>query len=424
MSGLFKEVNNKNINEYTHSIDKCSLSLTSVFYILESYKIIRKNPEKGITLLIGQLDGISESIESEKSYKLFCELIEASFFIGEERKDHIPLFHLIKGISETSYPYFPWQNNQTNSLIYEDKVEQSFVNDLEKNKDKIIEPDKYLLEYEFDKTFLSIIKEMEKFPRSREVLNLYRNILLMQNFEINEESINHFESSFGEEDKKNDFFINFHQKLKKASQQGKKTLFENVTINAFSKSNKDLSDEEIKKFLNSASEAPRALFYAHFFAAGMNISEKVNLNLISEINESDFKNLQLKLIKFGQHLLKIKNTFGSTLDEINSYYHTKSEKEKELNELIKDVLNFFESRDFDWKNEKFPTSRELSAMRPGGPGIRKRINDIGGLTSFKLFYEEFKKNIKEPNYYEGIVNSSPTTSNESEKPEKINIKNP
>ena len=144
MRGLFKEVNNKNINEYTHSIDKCSLSLTSVFYILESYKIIRKNPEEGITLLNAQLEGISEAIESEKSYKLFCELIEASFFIGEEQKDHIPLFHLIKGISETSYPYYPWQNNQTNSLIYEDKVEQSFVNDLEKNKDKIIEPDKYL----------------------------------------------------------------------------------------------------------------------------------------------------------------------------------------------------------------------------------------------------------------------------------------
>ena len=65
MSSLFKEVNNENINEYCLSIDRCRLNLTSIYFILDSYEIIRNDPEKGITLLNAQLDGVSKTIESE-----------------------------------------------------------------------------------------------------------------------------------------------------------------------------------------------------------------------------------------------------------------------------------------------------------------------------------------------------------------------
>ena len=74
--------------------------------------------------------------------------------------------------------------------------------------------------------------------------------------------------------------------------------------------------------------------------------------------------------------------------------------------MIKDVLTFFQNRDFDWE-KKFPTSRELSSMRPGGAGILKRINKLEGLNSFKLcFFDYIKKNKKKN--IELYVNPRPT----------------
>ena len=139
MVSLFNEVNNENLKEYINSIEKCRLNLTTTFYILESYGVIRNNPEEGINLLIAQLDGISKVIESEKSYQLFCELIGANFYIGEELGENIPLFQLIKGISEDTFLY-PWQSKETCTVIYEDNIEELFINDLENTKDKIVEP--------------------------------------------------------------------------------------------------------------------------------------------------------------------------------------------------------------------------------------------------------------------------------------------
>ena len=78
---------------------------------------------------------------------------------------------------------------------------------------------------------------MKKFPRSREILNLYQNILLMKDFVINEDFIKDFEYSFGKEDKENEFYLYFSGKLKEAAQKGV-TLFENFPIHIFSKSYK------------------------------------------------------------------------------------------------------------------------------------------------------------------------------------------
>ena len=113
---------------------------------------------------------------------------------------------------------------------------------------------------------------------------------------------------------------------------------------------------------------PRDLFLAHFYSAGLNLSKKLTLNSISEINELSYRQLQVKLIFFSQKLLQIKNQFESTLNEINNYYKYKDDRERELNELIKDVLTFFKNRDFDWEKNKFPTSRKLSSMRQEDPG--------------------------------------------------------
>ncbi len=59
-------------------------------------------------------------------------------------------------------------------------------------------------------------------------------------------------------------------------------------------------------------------------------------------------------------------------------------------------------------------------MRPGGPGILKRINKFDGLNSFKLCFFEYIRNIKEKKYIESYVNPAPTTQNASEKLEKKN----
>ena len=166
-------------------------------------------------------------------------------------------------------------------------------------------------------------------------------------------------------------------------------------------------------------DTPRALFLAHFYAAGINISKNLSLNSLSGIKSSSFKELQIKLINFAQKLFEIKEKFGSTLKEINNYYHLKNEKEQEINDLINDVLHFFASRDFNWEKEKFPTSRKLSSMTPGGPGIRKRINKIGGLNSFKIFFNEYTNNMRK-GFREKSLHSSPTIEKNSKNPQKKN----
>ena len=87
--------------------------------------------------------------------------------------------------------------------------------------------------------------------------------------------------------------------------------------------------------------------------------------------------------------------------------------------MINDVLAFFASRDFNWEKEKFPTSRKLSSMTPGGPGIRKRINKIGGLNSFKMFFNEYTNNMKK-GFREKSLHSSPTNKKNSKNPQNKN----
>ena len=137
------------------------------------------------------------------------------------------------------------------------------------------------------------------------------------------------------------------------------------------------------------------LFLAHFYTAGLNLSEKLSLKTISEIDEQNFKKQQIKLVSFSKNLLTIKNKFGATLDEINNYCNYLNLREKELIILIKDVLTFSKNRDFDFIKNKFSTFRKLSSMRPRGPGILKRINKFESLNSFKKYFSEYLKNLKE-----------------------------
>ena len=185
MKSSLYQINQANFNDYLYSIDICINSLNSIYFILESFQSIRNNPHiEAIKLLQIQLEGATKSIETQKSYKLFCELIGANYKLKNELQSTVPVLILAEAITPHNVPLLPWQTFEDNGfLIYDDKIEQSYYEDLKGSKSKLVE-DKfdYSYSFKFDRKYLSVINEMRKHPRSKEILNLYQNILIIRDF--------------------------------------------------------------------------------------------------------------------------------------------------------------------------------------------------------------------------------------------------
>ena len=373
MVGILQSITNKNFDDYIHSIDRCINSLDSVNFILNSYKIIRDKPEEGINLLIGQLSGISANIELEKSYRLFCELIGAKYSVNNKEVESIPLFPLAQALTPQTFPFYPWQNiDDNNFLVYEDDIEQSYFMELEKSKDKKVDDSKHnSFQYEFDKKLISILNEMKKFPRSKEVLNLYQTFLLVKDLQTNED-------------------------LKQVFNEYKVLDFKSPFLN---RENSKVDEELYKKRKEAYANKPKELFLQHFYQMMKILKSEGRINFKLDMDDLKWIILQNKLSQFGGKLLKIKDDFKSTLSEINNFSTSKDDKEKEFNQLCKDVYTFFESRDLDYSDDikKFPSARKISGSRPGGPGILKRINKYGGLTKFKKKYYAYLNEMKAKN---------------------------
>ena len=185
MGSALQAITEQNFDEYLQSINRCIKDLSTIRFVIDTYKSFsRDSGSSGTTKLKNiqdQLVNNSKSIELEKSYILFCELIGAEYYINEMASDSVPLFPLIQAISPEHVPIFPWQLIANNDfLIYKDQAEKKYYEDLVGTKNEIVtevEKNK-LCRFEFDKKFLSTIAEMNKYPRSREVLSLYQTYLL------------------------------------------------------------------------------------------------------------------------------------------------------------------------------------------------------------------------------------------------------
>ena len=414
MGICLENINSKNFKDYVLSIDRCNNLLKSVQYILDSYKIIRQDSKQGLNLLNNQLDGISKNIQIEKSYKLFCELVGATPPLGNTEDKVIPLFKLIEVMEKETLPFFPWQSIENNDfLIYDKEVEELFFSDLEGCRDKKVNETNYRFQFGFDKAFITAINEMKKYPRSREILNLYQNILLAKDFKIKED----LKLLFKEKDKQ--FFAFFFPKISEAEEKNE-SLFENMQILTYGKSINDDS-LNIENLLKEAKVIPRSLFLKHFYAALNSLNSKGKLNINLKINEIDLRIIQNHLFKFANQLLSLKEEFKSTLNEINDFKEYENSKEKEFVQLKKDVIEFFKKRDTNLYKTEFPTSRALQAIKPGGSGILKRINNYGGLTKFKYnFYLTEESSGSQQINTESSKKTLPTT--ESNKNKKIDPK--
>ena len=103
-----------------------------------------------------------------------------------------------------------------------------------------------------------------------------------------------------------------------------------------------------------------------------NIKSQGRLNMKMEMDDLNWLVLQEKMSLFGGKLLDILKGYKLTLKEIDQFIQSKNQKENESHKLFNDVFNFIVSNEL--VSSDFPMAREISKVRPGGPGILKRIN--------------------------------------------------
>ena len=357
MTSILKDITKDNFEDYKNSIQRCINNLQSIFNTLNSYKLIQSSPQmQALKLIEGQLRGTASSIELEKSYKLFCELVGVKYEVKGENIEVVPVLLLAEAIKEHNVPILPWQSFEDNGFqIYDDNNEADYYKDLEGSKAKIVENpgDNISFKFSFDKNILSVLQEMKKHIRSREILHLYQYMNLMDDLG------SAYKFEFGPGNLKNDH--GFLLKTKELTNEIKK----------------DYCKEKVKK-----------LFKEHFLSTQKILKEKGTITTeTNKIDERQWLELQSQLATFGKGLIQIEQQFKPTLIEIDNHIKNKNNEEKTNDKLYKEVNDFLMNNSLiTYHNDeirKFPTARQISNTKPGGPGILKRITDSGGLPQFK-----------------------------------------
>lgn len=361
MTSILKDITKDNFEDYKNSIQRCINNLQSIFNTLNSYKLIRSSPQmQALKLIEGQLRGTASSIELEKSYKLFCELVGVTYEVKGEKIKVVPVLLLAEAIKEHNIPILPWQSFEDNGFqIYNDNNEEFYYKDLESSKTKIVEnpEDNISFKFKFDKNILSVLQEMKKHIRSREILHLYQYINLMDDLE-------------------SDYKVEFNTGNKK--KEGSGYLMRGPKL---------INADAIRK-KGDCKEKIKTLFKEHFQSTKKILKEKgIITTETNKIDEQQWLELQSQLATFGKGLFQIEQQFKPTLIEIDNHIKNKNNEENTNDKLYKEVNDFLKNNSLiTYHNDeiqKFPTARQISNTKPGGPGILKRITDSGGLPQFK-----------------------------------------
>ena len=403
MSSALQEITAENFDDYLLSINRCIKDIKTIRFVIETFKSFsRERFPTGTTKIKDiqyQLEDNSISIEQEKSYALFCGLIGAEYYIDEKVSKKVPLFPLIRAILPQHVPIFPWQSPEQNDfLLYKKSTENIYIEDLEKTKNHIVrdlEREK-LCRFEFDKEFLSIINEMKKFPRSREILSLYQTYLLQKDLTKRPRN-----TPTKKSDRKKT--LTKSKKLKTLIPYSYKDPNEQINLkpNVGHIKHKEISyegchsEDEKKRLEKNLNREAEDLFLNYYKAAKKSLDGKNVFLLDESIENVRWQELQAKLKFFGDQLLTLKEIYLPTLLEINNLITSSNNAEREKNKLFSDVKSFFASNDI-LIDKKFPTARNISCKKPGGPGILKRITAYGGLSIFEKDYKSFLKNNKNP----------------------------
>ena len=170
--------------------------------------------------------------------------------------------------------------------------------------------------------------------------------------------------------------------------------------------------KQVKK--NAIKNRVKELFIKHYEETEKILQERGSICFDKDIEEDQWIRLQEKLVLFGQGLYKIEQQFKTTLEELHKHIKNRDEN----NKLLREIDDFIKINKLaTYKEdiiENFPTARQISGTKPGGPGILKRITDSGGLPKFekrlRLYQERNKRTMPdlppqsfESNSYEGAI---------------------
>ena len=400
MDSALQKITEQNFDEYLQSINRCIKDLSTIRFVVDTFKSFSRESvsigSANIKDIQNQLDNNSKSIEHEKSYQLFCELIGAEYHEnGKVNASLPPLFPLIQAILPEHVPIFPWQSiTNNNFLIYKDHEEKKYFDDLVGTKNEIVnEVDKNkVCRFEFDKKFLSTIAEMNKYPRSREVLNLYQTYLLNRQLHKKDfiSPIRELERKLDSGEIKPDSLDMMKYEILnlKLSSQVKNYEIKDKSIEGLDHEGKKNNDKKLEIM-------PEFLFMKYYSAAQKNLESRGTLDIDQKLSNTQWEILQQRLKCFGDQLLTLKVTYLPILLELDNIIKSSNNIERESNKLFRDVKRFFDLNEI-LIEKKFPTARNISNKKPGGPGILKRITAYGGLSTFEKDYKSFLKNNQNP----------------------------
>ena len=127
MDSALQKITEQNFDEYLQSINRCIKDLSTIRFVVDTFKSFSRESvsigSANIKDIQNQLDNNFKSIELEKSYKLFCELIGAEYYENEKVNASLPpLFPLIQAILPEHVPIFPWQSITNNNFLIQNPL--------------------------------------------------------------------------------------------------------------------------------------------------------------------------------------------------------------------------------------------------------------------------------------------------------------
>ena len=320
------------IDELVISLCECEADIAQVNQLLPIYDscetgILKDRYRKSISEIL-------ENIKSKDGFLVFLQMLKIEAFNSDNEEVIPECLEVINIINDNIVATLPWEVKAQN--LYREEIENNFASD-PLNSTKLVVQDTRDFKYVFcnnpiHQAVINIMSSPSGNIRAFELFNLYVQVLLVKELNIDYSLFSNDESGFSSKDvSKEDFCLEVEKLFKR--------YYENI---------KEGLDKEYFKGPKINTDWRRILIASNDLRIQMIILKKGNINILRKFNSEILDDLVLDIRNF-----------------LNSY--------EDLDELV-------------WPKVKQLNSKE------GGAGLLKRINQNGGM---KDVGDHYTKKIKE-----------------------------
>ena len=306
-----------------------------------------------------------EKIENEIGYLVFLQMMGAVYNpkdppLKEELKNKpkgfVPFRYLLPCVNFNTKPTLPWDSFSLPKLIYKEEVENMYKTFDIKSKEAKTTIDDYLTRVNFASEFEANISSMAKYPRSKELLEIYKHYLLAKDL---------------------GYEVNFLAPLEQKALPPKDSKSFEILLRNYVHDHFDIIKQKNISITPKFVESSNILWEALKSSADQLLTKIVYLELNNE--------LALKTIRGD---LKNEKDQGKTFSQI-------SNTESILDILCRDLEVFFVENNINFKDSegiRFPKVKEIKKL-VGGPKMISRITegDKQSIKGFAKIGEYFKE---------------------------------